>query len=167
MESEKREFAGADTAGGCIPLQRKNGDAMEAIWKLYKKYEEIVNYLIVGVLTTVVSWLAYALCKLVFDVNNAFLMQVAVVIRWIAGVTFGYFTNRRFVFKSRNPNMLKEAIDFTAGRVLTLFLDMFIMWLLPSVFHMNDWIATFISAVAVTVSNYILSKFFVFKKKKE
>lgn len=152
--------------GQYIPLQRKNGDAMKTIWKLYKRYEEIVNYLIVGVLTTVVSWVAYALCKLVFDVNNAFLMQVAVVIRWIAGVTFGYFTNRRFVFKSRNPNMLKEAMDFTAGRVLTLFLDMFIMWLLPSVFHMNDWIATFVSAVAVTVSNYILSKFFVFKKKK-
>ncbi len=133
---------------------------------LYKKYEEIVNYLIVGVLTTVVSWLTYGLCKLFMNVDNAVQMQAAVIIRWIAGVIFAYFTNRRFVFKSRNPNMLKEAFDFTTSRLVTLFLDMFVMWLLPTVFHMNDWVSTFISAVLVMVTNYIFSKFLVFRKKK-
>lgn len=140
---------------------------MKKILALYHKYEEIVNYLIVGVLTTIVSWAAYGICKLVMDVNNALMMQVAVVIRWLAGVTFGYFTNRRFVFKSKNPNMLQEALGFAGSRVVTLFLDMFVMWLLPGVLHVNDWIATFISAVLVTVMNYIFSKFFVFRKKKK
>lgn len=139
---------------------------MKKILALYRKYEEIVNYLVVGVLTTIVSWAAYGLCKLIMDVNNALMMQIAVVVRWIAGVVFGYFTNRRFVFKSKNPNMLQEAIGFAGSRVVTLFLDMFVMWLLPSVFHVNDWIATFVSAVLVTVMNYIFSKFIVFRKKK-
>ena len=126
----------------------------------------MVNYLIVGVLTTIVSWAAYALCKLVMDVDNAVMMQIAVIIRWVAGVVFGYFTNRRFVFKSKNPDMLKEAAGFASSRLVTLFLDMFVMWLLPTIFHVNDWIATFISAVLVTVMNYIFSKFIVFRKKK-
>ncbi len=139
---------------------------MKKIWALYKKFEEIINYLIVGVLTTIVSWVAYALCKLVINVDNAILMQVAVLIRWIAGVTFGYFTNRRFVFKSKNPNMLREAVDFTTSRIVTLFLDMLVMWILPSVFKVDDWIATFISGVLVTIMNYIFSKFIVFRKKK-
>ena len=139
---------------------------MKKIWALYKKFEEIVNYLIVGVLTTIVSWAAYALCKLVMDVDNAVMMQIAVIIRWVAGVVFGYFTNRRFVFKSKNPDMLKEAAGFASSRLVTLFLDMFMMWLLPTIFHVNDWIATFISAVLVTVMNYIFSKFIVFRKKK-
>lgn len=139
---------------------------MKKIWAIYKKFEEIINYLIVGVLTTIVSWAAYGLCKLVMDVDNALMMQIAVVIRWVAGVVFGYFTNRKFVFKSKNPNMLKEGIDFAGSRVVTLFLDMFVMWLLPSVFQINDWISTFISAVLVTVMNYIFSKFIVFRKKK-
>ena len=56
---------------------------MKKIWALYKKFEEIVNYLIVGVLTTIVSWAAYALCKLVMDVDNAVMMQIAVIIRWV------------------------------------------------------------------------------------
>lgn len=139
---------------------------MKKIWALYKKFEEIVNYLIIGVLTTIVSWAAYALCKLVMDVDNAVMMQIAVIIRWVAGVVFGYFTNRRFVFKSKNPDMLKEAAGFASSRLVTLFLDMFVMWLLPTIFHVNDWIATFISAVLVTVMNYIFSKFIVFRKKK-
>ena len=138
---------------------------MKKIWALYQKFEEIINYLVVGVLTTIVSWIAYALCKLVINVDNAIMMQVAVLIRWIAGVTFGYFTNRRFVFKSKNPNMLREAFDFTTSRIVTLFLDMFVMWILPSVFKVDDWIATFISAVLVTIMNYIFSKFIVFRKK--
>lgn len=139
---------------------------MKKMLALYKKFEEIINYLIVGVLTTIVSWTAYGLCKLVMDVDNALMMQVAVIIRWIAGVLFGYFTNRRFVFKSKNPNMLREGIDFAGSRLITLFLDMFVMWLLPTVFHVNDWISTFISAVLVTIMNYIFSKFIVFRKKK-
>ena len=136
------------------------------LFKLYKKYEEIINYLIVGVLTTVVSWLAYAVCKLFMNVDNAFQMQLAVIIRWIAGVVFAYFTNRKYVFKSKNTNMIKEAFDFTTSRLVTLFLDMIVMWLLPTVFGVNDWISTFISAVLVTVTNYIFSKFLVFNKKK-
>ena len=136
------------------------------LFKLYKKYEEIINYLIVGVLTTVVSWLAYAVCKLFMNVDNAFQMQLAVIIRWIAGVVFAYFTNRKYVFKSKNTNMIKEAFDFTTSRLVTLFLDMFVMWVLPTVFGVDDWISTFISAVLVTVTNYIFSKFLVFNKKK-
>ena len=136
------------------------------LFKLYKKYEEIINYIIVGVLTTVVSWLAYAVCKLFMNVDNAFQMQLAVIIRWIAGVVFAYFTNRKYVFKSKNTNMIKEAFDFTTSRLVTLFLDMFVIWLLPTVFGVNDWISTFISAVLVTVTNYIFSKFLVFNKKK-
>lgn len=139
---------------------------MKKIWALYKKYEELVNYLVVGVMTTVISWTAYAICKLIMNVDNAVIMQIAVFLRWFAGLVFSYFMSRKFVFKSKNPKILKEAIDFTTSRIVTLFLDMFVMWLLPTIFKVDDWIATFISAVLVVIMNYIFSKFIVFRKKK-
>lgn len=139
---------------------------MKKIWALYKKYEELVNYLVVGVMTTVISWTAYAVCKLIMNVDNAIIMQIAVFLRWFAGLVFSYFMSRKFVFKSKNPKILKEAIDFTTSRIVTLFLDMFIMWILPTVFKVDDWISTFISAVLVVIMNYIFSKFIVFRKKK-
>ncbi len=138
---------------------------MEKIIALYKKYREIIVYLIVGVLTTLVSWAAYAVCTLVMNVDNPVQMQAAVIIRWVAGVVFAYFTNRAFVFRSKNPNMLREALSFASSRLVTLVLDMLIMWLLPSIFGVDDWIATFVSAVLVTITNYIFSKFLVFRRK--
>lgn len=139
---------------------------MKKIWAIYQKYEELVNYLVVGVLTTMISWLTYALCKLVMNVDNAIIMQIAVILRWVAGVAFSYFMSRKFVFKSKNPKILREAVDFTTSRIVTLFLDMFVMWILPTVLKVDDWIATFISAVLVVIMNYIFSKFIVFRKKK-
>ena len=145
---------------------------MKKIKELYFKYEEIINYLIVGVLTTIVSWIAYGLCKFVLDVNNNNLhMQIAVFVRWMAGVLFAYVTNRKYVFKSENPNKIKEFISFTSSRVITYVMDAAIMAFLPGllpdgVFGLSaDWQATLISAVVVTVSNYIFSKLFVFTKK--
>lgn len=139
---------------------------MKKIWALYKKYEELVNYFVVGVMTTAISWVTYGICKLIMNVDNAVIMQMAVFLRWFAGLVFSYFMSRKFVFKSKNPKILKEAIDFTTSRIVTLFLDMFVMWLLPTVFKVDDWISTFISAVLVVIMNYIFSKFIVFRKKK-
>jgi len=61
--------------------------------------------------------------------------------------------------------MLKEAANFASSRLVTYFMDALIMWLLPGVLGINDWISTFISAFLVTVTNYFFSKFLVFKNK--
>lgn len=136
------------------------------IQKLYQKYREIINYLVVGVLTTVVSLGMYYLCVATFlDPGNSLQLQTANVISWIAAVTFAYFTNRKYVFASRNPNMMREACAFFLSRVGTLLMDMGVMFLAVTLSGMNDKIAKLISQVVVTVANYIFSKFFVFNKK--
>ncbi len=138
---------------------------MEKILNLYKKYKEIINYLIVGVLTTVISLLVYYICVYTFlNPNNKLELQIANVLSWIAGVTFAYFTNRKYVFESTNKNKLKEATSFVSSRITTLLLDMIIMWLGVTILKFNDKIVKLISQVLVVVGNYVLSKLFVFKK---
>lgn len=133
---------------------------------MYKKYKEIFNYLMVGVLTTVVSLTTYYLCVLVFlNPNNALQLQIANIISWIVAVTFAYFTNRKFVFESKNPNMLKEASAFVGARVATLLMDMLCMFIMVTCMGLSDKIAKLVVQVIVTVANYIFSKIFVFKKK--
>lgn len=139
---------------------------MKKLIDLYKKYSEIINYLIVGGLTTVVSLgVYYGLVLTILDPKNGFQLQVANVISWIAAVTFAYFANRIFVFKSKNPNMLKEAAAFVAARIGSLLMDMGIMFLLVTVLGANDKIAKIVVQVVVTIANYVFSKLFVFKKK--
>ena len=137
---------------------------MKKYWEIYKKHEEIINYLIVGVLTTIVSLIFYYISTRTFlDPSNPFQLQIANMIKWITGVLFAYVTNRIFVFKSKRRDIGKEFVQFTSSRVATLFLDMAVMALLVTKMGMNDLVATLISLVLVTIGNYILSKIFVFK----
>lgn len=140
---------------------------MEKIKELYIKYKEIINYLIFGVLTTVVSLIVYYLSVFTFlNPENAFELQIANILSWIAGVAFAYFTNRKFVFESKENNKLKEASKFVLLRVITLVMDMLIMYLGVTLLHGNDKIIKLISQVIIVISNYIFSKIFVFKKQK-
>ena len=137
------------------------------IKNLYKKYEEIIKYLIFGVLTTVVSLVTYyILVYTILDPNKPLELQIANIISWITCVTFAYITNRKYVFKSTNPEVMKEFIAFASGRISTGVMDIVIMFVTVNLFSMDYWIAKiFISSVLVMIANYLLSKLFVFKKK--
>lgn len=140
-------------------------------WNIYYKNPEIWNYLIVGVLTTVVSLaIKWGLLFTILDAKNGFQVQVAVVVSWIGAVIFAYITNRIFVFKSKSKNYLKEISSFVLGRVATLLMEMFIMWFFITLLKLNSdtWVLVFtlVCQVLVTIFNYILSKLFVFKKEK-
>ena len=142
---------------------------MEKILELYKKYKEIINYLIFGVLATAISLgVKWGLLFTVLDQSNGFQLQLAVIISWILAFLFAYFTNRNYVFESKNKNKLKEFISFFAARISTLLLEMFIMWFFVTLLKLDSdlWVIFFtvLSQVAVVVGNYILSKLFVFKK---
>ena len=138
---------------------------IKTIKELFNKYREIIMYLIFGVLTTVVSLAVYyILVYTILNPNNPFELQVANIISWIAGVAFAYFTNRSMVFQSKNKNKLKEAGSFVLARVVTLIMDMLIMFVGVTLLHGNDKLLKLISQVIVIVSNYVFSKLFVFKK---
>ena len=136
---------------------------------LYRKYEEIIVYLIVGVLTTIVSWAAKFIANALLFHNTMyptpFENTVLSTINWTTGVIFAYFTNRRIVFKSKEP-MRKEAPKFVLSRVSTWILDIVVMQILTAL-NINLVIASVISAVLVTIANYVFSKLFVFHKKEK
>lgn len=136
---------------------------------LYKKYKEIINYLIFGGLTTVVNLLVkYALLFTIFNATNPIQLQISIVTSWIAAVLFAYFTNRKFVFESKSQNKLKEFISFIIARISTLLLEMLIMWFFVTLLKLNSdfcvIIFTMIAQIVVIIGNYIFSKLFVFKK---
>lgn len=138
---------------------------IEKMKELWTKYEEIIVYLIVGGLTTVVSWSAKFLANFLLFGNTMYptAMQNVILsfINWAAGVAFAYPTNRKFVFKSNGP-VRKEAPKFVASRISTWILDTVVMQVLGGL-GMNLIAATLISSVLVIIANYVFSKIFVFK----
>lgn len=126
---------------------------------------EIIRYLFVGVLTTIVSLGVYYTSVLTFlDPQIAWQLQLANIISWVAAVTFAYIASRKFVFQSKRTDWFKEAAAFYSSRLATLFMDMSIMFLMVTMCHLSDKLSKLVVQVVVTVANYVLSKMFVFGK---
>ena len=133
-----------------------------------KNVKEIISYLIVGVLTTVVSFATYFILTRTFlNPDNAVKLQIANIISWIAAVAFAYITNRIFVFESKNKNIFLEIVLFVAARLLSLAMDMGCMFIVVTLLKRSDLIGKLVSQVVVTIANYILSKLIVFRRKKD
>ena len=140
---------------------------MEKLHALFRKYRELIAYVIVGGLTTVVSMALYYGSTWAFlDGSDALQVQIANVISWIGAVAFAYVTNRVFVFQSHSTAVFREIVSFVSSRVLTLLLDMGCMWLMVTAIGVDHRIAKLVSMVLVTVGNYVISKLLVFKKEK-
>ncbi|MBR1852890.1 MAG: GtrA family protein [Lachnospiraceae bacterium] len=153
-------------------LAEKFRDFLErwpAIHKLYCQYEEILVYLVVGVLTTIFSWgVCFIVERFFLDSSDDIQNLIINTIGWIAGVCFAYPLNRSWVFRSHNPQILKEFSGFAASRLSTWILDLLIMWVTVNYFGMHYWIAKiFISSVVVTILNYVFSKILIFSKKEK
>lgn len=145
---------------------------MKKILEIYDKHKEVINYLIFGVLATVVNLgVKYLLLFTILDAANAVQLQISVIVSWIAACLFAYFTNRIIVFKSKSKEILKEVISFFTARIITLGMEMLIMFIFVTVLGLNSnlWVAiwSLIAQAVVIISNYVFSKLIIFKKKEE
>ncbi len=164
--------------------------------KLWEKYREIIVYIIVGLMTTVVSYGirlaiiyggAFAL-SLDLAASDASMMAKVSILRtvaqslgWVAGVVFAFIPNKKWVFRNEESGKTLRAQfwKFVASRTGTYFVELGLAVLLPMLliacgyrpftFILTvdaDLLATAVSVVLVTVLNYVLSKLLVFKSKK-
>ena len=125
---------------------------------------EVIVYIIFGVLTTVVNFIAFYLFNDLLKIHYFWANAMA----WVVAVAFAFVTNKQFVFESRSWELkttLREAVGFTGGRVLSLLLEQGGLLLFVELMHMKEMIAKIILAVVVVIVNYIFSKLWVFVKK--
>lgn len=124
-----------------------------------KKYEEVILYLIFGVLTTIVNIIVYYLLTklgLWYILSN--------ILAWAIAVLFAFVTNRKFVFKSKNNNMLKEFYLFVSARIFSGVIDTLIMFVGIDILKISDLIIKVFANVVVVIINYIFSKLIIFRK---
>ncbi len=127
---------------------------------------EVFFYVIVGVLTTAVNYLVYFLARLLFTDDPG--IVISNVIAWLAAVTFAYLTNKVFVFDSPAwdaKTVLSESLPFFFGRLLSLLFETAFLYLLVTVFRMNEFLTKILAGIIVLTANYFLSKFVVFRRK--
>jgi putative flippase GtrA len=136
---------------------------LQKIKEAIKKHEELIKYLIIGVLTTVINYIIFAILVKLANIE----MHVSNIIAWLVSVIFAYFTNKLFVFESKSFKLKvigKEVLSFGAARIFSLGLEEVILYVFVNLLNMNELIIKLIANVIVIIVNYILSKFIIFKK---
>ena len=129
-----------------------------------KKYSEVISYLIFGVLTTLINLTTFWTLSTVFNLETI----AATVAAWIIAVTFAFITNKIWVFKSKtktNQETTKEAIMFVIARLITLGIEVFLMWLMVDNFKQDKLIWKLLCNIITVILNYLFSKLIVFKEK--
>lgn len=158
--------------------------------EFYRENREIILYIVFGAGTTLISMASYALFRVLFPSAEsvpAWLGWIYEITRnlgadgntilpnvlsWICANIFAFLTNRIIVFRSgkKGAFVLLEALKFFASRLFTLAVDILIMYLLVDLTGIHNFFyeagAKVFSTLVVLVLNYILSKLFVFRKKK-
>ena len=142
---------------------------IDKIRALCVKHREILVYLIVGGLTTLVSWGCKFLWNLAFYGGTpdptALQNTILSVVENASGIAFAYPTNRRWVFQSKNPNILAEAGSFVGSRLATMAMSWLLNLLLTNALGIPMAVSTIVSAVFVVIANYLISKLLVFRGK--
>lgn len=141
---------------------------MGLIKEYYEKYKEVIKYLIFGVLTTVVNFVAYYLFIYLFKTSEGMYGLVSNILANVVAILFAYFTNRNFVFESKSVGfkaITMEIVSFFACRIFSMVIDALIYFVGCTLLKMPDFIVKFIGQVVVIILNYVFSKLIVFKKK--
>lgn len=125
-----------------------------------KNLIELINYVVVGGLTTLVNFVVYFFCT---HVQIHYL--IANVIAWVFAVLFAYIANRKYVFKSEGNNQKAEFIQFVSLRAVTLIVESLLLFVCIQMLSMNENIAKIIVSIVTVIGNYVFCKFMIFKTK--
>lgn len=153
---------------------------MNKIKELFKKYEELILYVVFGGLTTVVNFISFWAFNKILGED---LYLVSNIVAWFISVVFAYVTNKLWVFESKSWSfkvLVKEVPEFFLARVFSLAVEEAGLWLFIDklgfdAFHFSvlgfevtgKLIAKVVLAVIVVILNYFFSKFVIFAKKKK
>lgn len=129
----------------------------------YKKYKEVILYLLFGGATFFINLWLFTLLTHVMKMDAL----VANVIDWIICVLIQFSTNRTWVFNNNvcsTTELIKQIVSFFGWRLLTLIIEETILAVFIVLMNLNSFIVKLLAQVVVIVLNYVISKWLVFRK---
>lgn len=147
----------------------------------YPQLAEILRFLIIGGLATIVDFLAMGIILYWFNPNlyphfynvwidggnpSTLATIIGTAIGFIAGLIFNYIFSIIFVFQEKgNSQTTKGFIIFTLLSLGGLFIHILGMYLGYNILGINEWVVKIFFTIVVLIYNYITRKIFIFKPK--
>lgn len=144
--------------------------------KAHPKKFELIRYILIGGLTTLISIVVFSLfCMAVSPygtIDSATPNQALAgnILSWIVAVLFAFWGNRRIVFLRKGGSLSEIAKDlwqFVLSRLVSgLIFEILLFRLMTDVLGISNFLTKLVVLVLVTLFNYFISKFWIFAKKK-
>ena len=166
-----------DSIAKFIDKHFKNPKLNTLLKKIFSR--EMFDYLLFGVLTTVVNLVCFHLFEKLLGSKYSLISNI---IAWIAAVIFAFVTNKFLVFRSKETDiktLSSEFFSFTGARLFSLGVEELGLFIAQKEFDADTKVfdilsvqisgmmtAKIVLAVIVVILNYIFSKLFIFKNKK-
>ena len=131
---------------------------MEVIMK--QSINQAMKFSLIGLINTLNSWLIYYI--LIF-LNINYL--ISTTIAYLISSIIGYSLNKNWSFKNNNENHTKVIKKYYITYISSYCLNICIMYLLVNIFKCSNLIAPLLVLLITVPYNFILSKYWVFKKK--
>jgi Predicted membrane protein len=127
---------------------------------------EALRYVVAGALTTLVNFSLFAFMterlKIAYTVSNVASISTAIL--------FAYIINKRFVFKNRCTTKIAlalEFIKFVGARLFTMALEVGAVVLFVETLGQKELVGKAASQILVVITNFLISKMIVFRKKRD
>ena len=136
---------------------------------LFARYREAIMYVLMGGLTTVVSWFSYYILAGALNLEP----NASNILSWILAVSFAFVVNKWIVFQSMDSGIRTVGREFVAFFSSRIFTGIVAWVLFPVLIYIGmDQIVTqtvgmdakVITSLVEIALNWVLSKYFVFKK---
>ena len=145
----------------------------------YPRLSEIIRFLIVGGLATVIDFLAMGITLYCFEPNlyphfynvwigggapSTLATIIGTAIGFIVGLIFNYIFSIIFVFQDKgNSKTTKGFIIFTLLSIGGLLIHVIGMYIGYNLMGINEWLLKIIFTIIVLIYNYITRKVIIFK----
>ncbi len=133
------------------------------VFQVYKKYKEVLLYLFFGGLTFFLAIAVFIFLNPGAGVDPL----TANIISWICGVTFSFFTTRKWVFKHETSGISRfvlQMAEFYLARTGTLLLQEVLIFIFVWILSVNSVLVKVCTEIINIVLNYIVSKWIIFTK---
>lgn len=123
--------------------------------------KEGLLYLFFGGITFFIGIDTYIFLINIYEVHEL----IANVVSWICGVTFSFFTTKKWVFRNDNWNagfIIRQLGGFYLARLVTLLLQELLLYAFITRMRWNPIGIKIFTEIINIILNYLVSKFVIF-----
>jgi putative flippase GtrA len=132
---------------------------MTNIYDIKKNIIKIIKFYFIGIIALI--WNSFIMWF--FSDYLLYNYKISILLIFIFNITVIFYLQKRFTFDSKEKSN-KQILNFF---ILMLFLLSFSYFFIPYLkffFNLNSYLALFIISVIITIINFLIQNFLIFKK---